>query len=66
MKRWLSSLHRLGKGNPLVLHGLNQGLSDTRRQLQYLFHCFCLNQEAGQDRAGGKIATFFKGVDFNG
>ena len=64
MKRWLDSLHRLRKGNPFLLHGSNQGLSHTRRQLQYLFHCFRLNQKTGQNRAGGKIATFFERVDF--
>lgn len=65
MKRWLDSLHRLRKSNPFLLHCLDQGLSHTRRQLQYLFNCFRLNQETGQDGAGSKITTLIKGVDFN-
>ncbi len=65
MKRWFNRLHCLGKGDTVLPHCLDQCLGNTRCQVQHLFHCFSLNQETRESRAGGKVAAFLKRIDFN-
>jgi len=64
MKRRFNRLQCLGKRDSILLHRFNQGLGNTRRQMQHLFQRLSLNQETRKSGASGKIPAFFKELDF--